>query len=677
MSKETIKTKFQGTQERWHFSNIKKDVIEKVASKFDLDPLLAKLLIIRKIADDERYDTKQFLSPSDKLITDTEHVTSPEELKKGLLRLEKVIRSDELLVVNGDPDADGITGTAILVSSLRRLGAKVHYDFPTRSREGHGLQPRIIDEAVQNGAGIILTVDCGSKDIESVEYANSQGIDVIICDHHTLGKKLPNACAFINPFMVKERTLMQSLSGAGIAFKLMLALYEHMGQEMEPEFMNFLLSVACLGTISDRMSILNPMNRVLVKRGVEEINTTKMEGLKALKQISSHPSVLLRPRDIARTIVPRLNAPGRIGDREEGIPDSRIAVDLLLMGMGKRNAKRASRVAEKFMELLNYEKQSKGDNVVDAASEASLVDDVNERRKYITSKIEDEIDHLIEEQVDADNDKIVIVTGKNWNPGVIGIDTDRLKERFLRPAIILTEYEDSDYLRGSCRSIPSINMYRIIDEAGDKFEEKHKRNLYMTEVNTKTGKRLVSAFGGHAQACGFSLHKDDVEEFKALIREIVDELPMKLFNYYYEILETIEFQELNLNTIKKLNHMIPFGQEFEYPMFYLKGCRISKARPFGNKYQNARTPHVDFLINDYKESEKGKNAPRFKAVGFGLWEKLNKLRTDQPDLVCDIIFTLDEDHHKGPKNKHNKSLQSKIRLNVQDIRLNRDYNGLS
>jgi len=666
----TTNKPFHATErERWHFSNYDATQVADYADRLKLDPLLVKLLFARKITLGTPEDMLAFLQPSPELVTQFNLISSEEDLDKATTRIKAAVDAKERIVINGDPDADGITGTVILTSGLRELGAEVHYDFPTRSKEGHGLQARIIDEAKQSGAKLILTTDCGSKDVEAVKYANSQGIDIIISDHHILGKELPPAYAIINPYRRKEKTMEQSLSGAAVSFKLMLALFHKFNRPVSPELMEYLLSISTLGTISDRMSLLNPMNRLMVKLGIEALNRTQMEGLKALKEVSSNGIEELRSNDVGRTIVPRLNAPGRIGDRSEGIPDSRIVVDLLLIGTGEQNAQKATKVLEEFNLAYNMDKE-KGRNKSEFVSESSayddatVVEDINEKRKYITSKIEDEIDDLVKEQVNIDDDKVIIVQGKNWNPGVIGIDTDRLKDRFLRPAIILTEYTGSDYIRGSVRSIPTINMYQIIDFVSEKFEKNIGHPLFQTEVETKQGKRLVNAFGGHAQACGFTFHKDDRETFISYVREEMSKLDNEEFNYSYEVLDQLNVSEINYELVKRLDLLAPYGQNFDYPLFYMRGVSLGRPRAFGNKYQEARTPHVEFTVMGGR-SKKGKiPIHKLNAVGFGLWEKFCKLKSNDPKIKYDIIFSV-EFFKKRIKQK----LIHKLRINVVDIRI--------
>jgi single-stranded-DNA-specific exonuclease len=660
-------------RERWHFVNYKKDDINKFADQYKLDPLIAKLLMARDLHTKPKKIINEIINPSINLIKDFSRVSSPEDIKKACDRIFSAIDNHERIMINGDPDADGITGTSILVAGLRELGADVLYEFPTRSKEGHGLQPKIIDRAKKMGCKLIITADCGSRDVYATEYAIKNKLDVIICDHHILGnKKQPRALAMVNPYRHDDPGPFKKLSGAGVALKLVLAVFDRFELEIPEQVLDFLVCLAMLGTISDRMSLQVPMNRMIIKHGVSVLNKIEVLGLKELRDISVRNKRTLRPRDIARTVVPRLNAPGRIGDRDKGIMDSKMVVDLLLMQPGRNSQKRVKKLLDQFKQLWETPQQDRQQHFdANALESAAEVDDINEKRKKITSKIEDEIDIMIQNQVDKELDRIIIVQGKNWNSGVIGIDTDRLKDRFLRPAMILTHQTGSEYVRGSVRSIPRIDMYSVINAVSERFEDIHGTTLFKMTVELENGTQEINAFGGHAQACGFTLLKSNLDEFLKLVRQEMTSIPPERFRYSYEILDTLEFDDLSPKLVKKLDKILPYGQEFEYPIFYLKGIRLGKGRAFGNKYQEARTPHVDFEI--VKPSETG-NAKRIKAVGFGLFEKFSTFKAENPNGDYDVIVTIDYDDkprgRRGRGGKGNKGPQQKetVRLSVQDIR---------
>lgn len=648
-------------RERWHTAIIDDRDVDSLVRELGISPRLAKVVLSRNIGNIS--DIKAFLNPSESLRYECDEITTKDQLDKALERVKTAIKNKEMIIVNGDPDADGITGTTILVAGLRYLGVNVDYDFPARPREGHGLQVRIIDEAKQRGANLIITTDCGSKDIESTKYAIDNGIDIVITDHHILGKTLPPAYAVVNPHLVQETTSFKKCAGATVSLKFMQALFKHLDTELPESILDFFTACATLGTLSDRMSMRDPLNRRLVREGIRALQKTKREGLKALKRVCGEAGPVIRPRSLSRTIIPRLNAPGRIGDPLAGIPDSNMVVALLLIGSGKKNVQKAAEIADQFSSVVELEKEMKKEGSKDdrdAMSKASNVDDVNEQRKYMTNKIEEEIDKLIDEQVDV-NDKIIIIEGRNWNSGVIGIDTDRLKERFLRPATILTQFDGDDYVRGSCRSIPKINLYRLIDQVGDKFESLHNRMLFGIEVKSEFGTRKVNAFGGHSQACGFTLHKDDVPEFKRLIKAEMETLPEEQFEYHYDIIDELSFDDISPSLIHELDEIMPYGQEFDFPIFSLKQCSISNGRPFGNKYQEVSKPHVTFKVG--QAGVKGVER-QFDSVGFGLWEKFCLLRstidlTMRYDIICVVEFDL---HRRG------RGKKARVRLNVLDIR---------
>ncbi|MEK9727194.1 MAG: DHH family phosphoesterase [Candidatus Margulisiibacteriota bacterium] len=557
-------------------------------------------------------------------------------------------KRNEKIMVNGDPDADGISGTTIITTGLRQLGFNVDYAFPVRSREGHGLQVRIIQEAKEKGISLIVTTDCGTKDVEAVDYANENGIDVIITDHHILGKTLPKAAAIINPYLNQdEDNEFCSCSGSFISFKWIIGLKEYFNETFPKQVFETLVIAASFGVISDRVNLKKPMNRAIVKLGIDYLNATKLPGMKALKEISIPTRSFLRARDISRTIAPRMNAPGRIGDPELGIPDSSIIVDLLMSGLKVGPKSNIKDFIQKYKQLLHQDNLIKSN--LDVDDQVDLVDEVNDKRKKITEEIESEIEHLLT-KIDLKKEKILIIQGKNWNSGVIGIDADRLRDRFVMPAIIITTLEGSDFIKGSVRSIPTINMYQIMERVQQRFEDQYGRNPYQVEIETLLGKRNVNAFGGHAQACGFSMSKDDIKAWEELVREEMDKLPESDYDFSYRILEDINFFQVNPKLLLNLDTLSPYGEGFDFPIFCLKNVLLSKSpRPFGNRMQKDRTPHVEFKVFNKVNKDPQKKSNFLKATGFGLWEKYSNLMSDGANPKADIIFTLDYPHKKSGK----------------------------
>ena len=655
--------------QRWSFVEYNHEELNQVQSRFQLNSTLAKVLIHNaKTADLKKIEA--LLEPNPEILSEYAGFCDKSQLDKAFSRVKQAQKNNESIVINGDPDADGISGTAILVAGLRQLGIKTQYAFPIRPVEGHGLQVRIINEAKEQGASLVITTDCGTKDNQSVAYANEQGIDVIITDHHILGSELPDAVAIVNPCTVKEKTVFKDIAGSTVSFVFIKALYAYMNQPL-PDFLNeFGLMVSALGSLSDRVSLLNPFNRLIVKKGVEAFFESEREGMKALRDISMGSDGLNMPRHLSRTVIPRLNAPGRIGNPKENIPDSSIVVDLLLLGKGKRNKAKATHVSRILDSLFakaadkKSEKTGQDRDRSDAMMAASDVDTINEQRKRLTAQIEDEMDSLIETQVNPDKDRVIILEGRDWNSGVIGIDADRLKERFLRPAIILNKRSDSAYIRGSARSIPRIDIYSAIDAVEIRFKKEHSRKLFLAEVETAEGTQIVSAFGGHSQACGFTLHENDVPLFKEYLRAEMETLSKDQFEYHYDVVDQLSFDQITPSLIEELDAFSPFGQRFEFPTFFMKDCSIKGGTVFGNRYQKSLKQHVNFKVSGSGKVNKSRS---IEAVGFGLWEKYCYVKENiGRDTKVDIIFMLERDPRKI--SKRSKRSGSQIRLNVLDIR---------
>ena len=636
----------------WKYHSFNEDEIDVIADELNTTKILSKVLNTAGFNKENLDTTDRFMNPKMEEILRYEGLSSQEELTKSFERIKRAIKNKEKVIVNGDPDADGISGTTILTTGLRQLGLEVNYAFPIRSREGHGLQLRIIQEAMDQGVSLIVTTDCGTKDVEAVQYANEQNIDVIITDHHILGRKLPNASAIINPYMNKDEAMdeFRYISGSFVSFKWIMGLKEYLDVNFPKQIFEVLVICSSLGVLSDRVSLKKPMNRAMVKLGIDYLNATKLDGVKALKEISIPTRSFLRARDISRTIAPRMNAPGRIGDPELGIPDSSIIVDLLMSGLKVGPRSNIKEFIQKYKRLLHQDNLIK--TGLDVEDQVDLVDEVNDRRKRMTEEIETKIEHMLED-INVDEEKVLIIQGDNWNSGVIGIDADRLRDRFVLPAIIMTTLEGSDFIKGSVRSIPTINMYEVMEKAQFKFEEKHGRNPYQIEVETLIGKRKVNAFGGHAQACGFSMSADDIPEWERLLREEMDQLQPEQYDFSYKIIKDLRFYDINHKLLHELDTLSPYGEGFDFPIFCLKSARVSDSpRPFGNRMQKDRTPHVEFKIVLKQTNEKNTDPRKsrfLKATAFGLWEKYQELVYDNPEQKIDIIFTLDYPHKRGGK----------------------------
>lgn len=652
------------SNQRWSFVTYQEQEVDAVMAHFQLpSPTLARVLIANaQTADIDAIET--ILNPDESLLTQTDGLCAPHHLTAAVDRIRQAMAKKEVVVVNGDPDADGISGTSILVAGLRQLGLKTAYRFPVRPVEGHGIQVRIIDEAKAMGSTLVISTDCGTKDTQVVDYANENGVDVIITDHHILGHQLPKAVAVINPFTVPEKDVFKNISGAAVAFKFMQAVYKVLAIDFPDFLYEFSLITAAFGSISDRVSMKDPLNRLIVQRGVSLFFKTEREGLKALRDVSQLTHSTGKPRHLSRTIIPRLNAPGRIGNPAENIPDSSLVVDLLLLGKGKRNKSKASALSKLIETVFQSDdaKEPKQEGDVDALSTATDVDVVNEKRKQLNAQIDDEIDKIIDKQVNPDADRVIIVEGKDWNSGVIGIVADRLKERFLRPAIILNNSSESPFVRGSVRSIPRIDIYREIDAVEQQFEGQTARRLFECDAEVLGKKTRVNAFGGHSQACGFTIHRDDVALFKSLLRQQAEQLSADQFEYHYDVVDVLDLTQVSTRFIDQLDRFSPYGKLFDFPIFHVQGCYLKGGRVFGNRYQQSLRKHVNFIVAQSRTEK----ALSFEAVGFGLWKKFTAIREQVGrDSRVDLICTVELD----PRSAQKRNRRPKLRLNVLDIRL--------
>ena len=648
--------------QRWSFVDYNDEEINSIKEYYKISQTMSKVLI-HNVGSSNIDEIDAILNPSKDLHTNFDGFCDSEQLEKASKRIRLAQKNNQTIFINGDPDADGISGTSILVAGFRQLGIKCEYVFPIRPLEGHGLQVRIIDLARQANSSLIITTDCGTKDIEAVDYANKHNIDVIITDHHILGSVLPKAYALINPFTVKKKSMFSSIAGCTVSFKFIQCVYAYLKVEMPEYLFEFGLIVSAFGSLSDRVSLKNPLNRLVVKDGVAAFFNSDREGLKALRDISMRSDSTTKPRHLSRTVIPRLNAPGRIGNPEENIPDSTIAVDLLLLGKGKRNKIKANKISEILQSVFSKNEQEKANAVLDNAYQvATDVDSINEKRKLYTAKIGDEMDVLIEDQVNPEKDRIIILQGEDWNSGVIGIDADRLKERFLRPAIILNSKSGSSYVRGSARSIPRIDVYSIIEKVEDIYFAKTGSRLFQMEVISNGENKLVNAFGGHSQACGFTLHKDNVDMFKTMLVEQMNLLKSDEFEYHYDVIDSLQVNQISAKLINDLDAFSPFGQKFEFPIFYMEDCILKGGKVFGNRYQKSLKKHVNFLVSGMQSENRQLT---FDAVGFGLWQKFCFVKENSTfDKKIDLIFRVELD----PQSK-SKSSKKRIRLNVLDIRV--------
>ena len=390
--------------------------IDKLATEANISKNFASILTERGIETKE--DAEIFLHPEE-----NQPFYDPflmKDMDKGAERIIKAIDENEKIVVYGDYDVDGITATSILTNTLKKLGADVSFYIPDRQSEGYGLNVEALKKLSDDGAKLIVTVDCGIAGIKEAEAAN-KFLDIVITDHHIAPGTLPKAVAVINPHREDCPYPDKNLSGVGVAFKLCQALYKKIKDEEFTEDLDFV----ALGTIADIVPLVGE-NRKLVKLGLKEIQNSKKCGIKALIEVSALIGREIGPGQVGFALAPRLNAAGRIGHAKDG-------VELLL-----------------------------SDNYDDALAIAENLNDSNTERQDIEKAILNEAQEKLS-KMDVSKLHSIVLDGENWHPGVIGIVASRLVDIYYLPTIVISHQGETS--KGSCRSIRALHMHDALSAA--------------------------------------------------------------------------------------------------------------------------------------------------------------------------------------------------------------------
>ncbi|MFW1335859.1 single-stranded-DNA-specific exonuclease RecJ [Vibrio parahaemolyticus] len=445
-------------------------------------------------------------------------------IEQAVELLFQAIQEQKRIIVVGDFDADGATSSALSVLALRMLGSNnVDYLVPNRFEDGYGLSPEVVDQALELGAEMIMTVDNGVSSIKGVRYAKENGITVLVTDHHLPGQVLPEVDAMVNPNLDSCAFPSKALAGVGVAFYLMMALCVHMRKHnwfaqqgmQEPKLME-LIDLVALGTVADVVP-LDENNRILVHQGLQRIRAGKARpGIQALIEVAKRDARRLVASDFGFALGPRINAAGRLDDMSFG-------VELLMCN-----------------------------NIHAARRMASELDGLNQTRKEIEEGMKQEAMAFCERLQFGENSELpygLSLFQRDWHQGVIGILASRIKEKFHRPVIAFADGGEGT-IKGSCRSIPGLHMRDALD--------------FIDTQNPG----LIIKFGGHAMAAGLTIKEQDFERFSRLFDEVVkkelDEAALKGV-----ILTDGELkpEEFSMHIAEQLRAGGPFGQAFPEPIF--------------------------------------------------------------------------------------------------------------
>jgi len=487
---------------------------QSLSQELSISLILTEILVSRGIDTFEKART--FFRPS---LEDLHDPFIMDQMDAAVKRISIAILNNEHIVVFGDYDVDGTDSTAMLWKFLKDAGANVSYFIPDRIKDGYGISTAGIDHVRDTGAKLLIAVDCGITAVQQTEYARSNSIDVIICDHHEPGNEIPNAAAVLDALKPSCSYPFKYLCGCGVAFKLIQALVasepirSKLGEDAPKRLLDYLQYVT-LATTADIVPLVDE-NRVMVKLGLELINSIPVPGIRALIETSGMSLGRISSGQIVFVLAPRINAVGRLGDANR-------AVEML----ASDSYDRAVQIA-RVMENENFERRKIDEETFLQAQE------------------------IVEKFLEADNDSAIVLHQEAWHPGVIGIVASRLVERYYRPTIMMTTVDG--VAKGSARSISGFNIHEALKRCEDKLIQ----------------------FGGHKYAAGLTVELDKVDEFREAFKQVAAELLTEdLLTPEIKIDAEVQLSDLTPKFIRVLNQFAPFGPENMRPVFAARNVEV-------------------------------------------------------------------------------------------------------
>jgi single-stranded-DNA-specific exonuclease len=507
------------------------------------------------------------------------------DMESGVKRILDAIENNEKIVIFGDYDVDGVTSTALMLYFFKAINYPVQYIVPHRERDGYGLKPGGVDKANALAAKLIITVDNGISANEAIAYANSLGIDTVVTDHHLQEGDLPPAVAVINPNRTDSSYPYKTICGVTVAFKVVHALgMKLMHEEAYKSFLLSHLDLVAIGTIADVMP-LRDENFALVKFGLKVLANTKKPGLIELKNVSGVKTNAITPITVGYFLAPRLNAAGRMDD-------AALSVDLLV----EENKSRAKSLAFE-LDGLNRERQILQNNYLDKALESL-------------------------ENNDFEDLKVIIVENDEWQSGLIGLVSGKLKEQYCRPALAFTKDIDGNFV-GSARSIEAFHVTEALTEFNHYF----------------------LTYGGHHKAAGLTIPAENFSIFKKEFTAYVnDKLAGQELIPELEIDTVVDIDQINENVATQIQEIGPFGETNPEPVLVLQNGVIHDMRLMSDG------KHLKFYI------KKGNRIFECLWWGGGAYKDVLRLESN-----CDIAFRMNINVFRGTP---------RLQLTIEDIQLN-------
>ncbi len=555
---------------KWLVKRTNAEYIGYLSKVSSISPIIVQILINRGLKTPQ--EILDFLNPGTSSLADPFKLTG---LGVAVERIRDALKRNERVLVHGDYDADGLSATAILLHTLKRLGLDVHYFIPNRITHGYGFGIAGVERAKELGARLIITVDCGITSFAAATISKKEGIDVIITDHHepqiaesskvnvqsseseqneTHDFVFPNALCIVNPKLSTHNSQLSTLSGAGVAFKLAQALSMIHNSLFT---VHDLLDLATIGTMADVVPLIGE-NRVIVKEGLKMIENNARPGVKALIEASGIDKRVIKSHVLPFTIIPRINASGRISD-------SHNVVRLLLT-----------------------------DSKDEAVGIASWLDKLNSERQ----RIEEE---MYQEALSKINDKgicsAIVQSSVGWHPGVIGIVASRIAETFYRPTFVISIEGSS--AKGSARSIPTFDIYKGLTDC----------------------REFLTGYGGHKQAVGFQLRSKNIPYFEERITKIANEkLSEEDLKPSLEIDANVNLSHISFGLIRELEALEPFGFGNPEPLLGSKGLEVLYPRVVGNNHLKMKLRQRSCSID---------------AIGFDMGKFFERLETS---TIIDAVY---------------------------------------
>lgn len=493
---------------RWEVSALNKDRAAQLAEQYSIPFFLAMLLEIRGFHTEEQLEG----------MLGAAELSNPflmKDMDKAVARIRQAVDGFEKIAVYGDYDADGVTSTSMLFTYLEAVGADVMYYIPQREGEGYGMNCGAVKHLHSLGVRLIVTVDNGISSLEEVALAKELGIDVVVTDHHRPHEFLPDAAAVVDAYRADDESPFQDFSGAGVALKLLIALEDGDAQGILEEYAD----LAALGTVGDVVPVVGE-NRLIVQAGLKSIARRGRPGISALLD-ACFTGRELTATGLAFTLIPRLNATGRMGS------------------------------PEKAVRLLCCEDEE------EAVSIAEGICENNDQRRRVEADILAEAMAKIEEDPALQYSRVMVVTGHSWHHGVIGIVAARITERYGKPCFVVSE--DGEFAKGSGRSVEGFSLFNAVSFC----------------------KEILERFGGHPMAAGVTLRAERVEEFRRLLNEYAAQACPEMPAQCIRLDCRLNPASLSVSMPRDLRRMEPFGSGNAQPLFGLFNMELREIVPVG------------------------------------------------------------------------------------------------